>query len=198
MRIVIIEFISLDGVVQAPGGPDEDTDGGFAHGGWSHRFFDPEIVGGAFADAMTETEALLFGRRTWQTMAAAWPERAGEPFADQMNAIPKYVVSTTLGDDELTWRNTTRIPGDQAVASIRELHEADGDDLLVMGSPTLVRTLLRERLFDELRLMIEPVILGGGKTIFPEDGAMRTLELVSTVTSGAGVHVCTYHPVAGG
>ncbi len=147
MRIVISEFISLDGVVQAPGGPDEDTDGGFAHGGWSHPFFDPEVMGGAFDDAMTKAEALLFGRRTWQTMAAAWPERAGDPFADQMNAIPKYVVSETLGD--------------------------------------------------ELRPMIEPVILGGGKTIFPDDGALRTLELVSTVTSGTGVHVCTYRPVAG-
>ena len=143
MRIVIIEFMSLDGVVQAPGGPDEDTDGGFAHGGWSHPFFDPEVVGGAFADAMTEAEALLFGRRTWQTMAAAWPERAGDPFADQMNAIPKYVVSATLSDDELTWNNTTRIPGDEAVARIRELHETDGGDLLVMGSPTLARTLLQ-------------------------------------------------------
>ena len=196
MRIVIIEFMSLDGVVQAPGGPDEDTDGGFAHGGWSHPFFDPEVMGDAFDDALTKSEALLFGRRTWQTMAAAWPERAGDPFADQMNAIPKYVVTETLGDGELTWNNTTRIPGDQAVSRIRELHETDGGALLVMGSPTLVRTLLREGLVDELRLMIEPVILGGGKTIFPDDGALRTLELVSTVTSGTGVHVCTYGPVA--
>ncbi|MFG2557384.1 dihydrofolate reductase family protein [Streptomyces sp. NPDC048496] len=198
MRIVISEFMSLDGVVQAPGGPDEDTDGGFAHGGWSHPFFDPEVVGGAFDDALTKAEALLFGRRTWQSMAAAWPERAGDPFADRMNAIPKYVVSDTLGDAELTWDNTTRIPGDKAVARIRELHEADGGDLLVMGSPTLARTLLREGLVDELRLMIMPVTLGGGKTIFPGDGALRPLELVSTVTSGTGVHVCTYRPVAEG
>jgi dihydrofolate reductase len=198
VRIVISEFMSLDGVVQAPGGPDEDTDGGFAHGGWSHPFFDPEVVGGAFDDALTKAEAVLFGRRTWQSMAAAWPERAGDPFADRMNAIPKYVVSDTLGEAELTWDNTTRIPGDKAVARIRELHEAEGGDLLVMGSPTLARTLLREGLVDELRLMIMPVILGGGKTIFPDDGALRPLELVSTVTSGAGVHVCTYRPVAEG
>jgi dihydrofolate reductase len=199
VRIVIIEFMSLDGVVQAPGGPEEDTDGGFAHGGWSHPFFDPEVVGGAFADAMTQAKALLYGRRTWQSMAAAWPERAGDPFADQMNSISKYVVSQTLRDDELkTWDNTTRIPGDEVVARIRELHETDGGDLLVMGSPTLARTLLREGLVDELRLMIEPVILGGGKTIFPDDGTLRTLELVSTVTSGTGVHVCTYRPVAKG
>ena len=197
MRIVIVEFMSLDGVVQAPGGPEEDTDGGFAHGGWSHPFFDPEVVGGAWTDALSKAEALLYGRRTWQGMAAAWPERAGDPFADRMNAIPKYVVSSTLGDDELTW-NTTRIPGDQAVARIRELHETDGGDLVVMGSATLARTLLSEGLVDELRLMIEPVILGGGKTIFPDDGGLRTLELVSTVTSGTGVQVCTYRPVASG
>lgn len=195
MRIVITEFISLDGVVQAPGGPDEDTDGGFAHGGWTHPFFDPEVVGGAFAGAMTNAEALLYGRRTWQGMAAAWPERAGDPFADQMNALPKYVVSRTLGDDELTW-NTTRIPGDEAVAHIRKLHETDGGDLVVMGSPTLVRTLLHEGLVDELRLVTMPVMLGGGKTIFPDDGARRTLELVSTVTSGAGAQACVYRPVA--
>jgi dihydrofolate reductase len=198
VRIVIIEFMSLDGVVQAPGGPDEDTDGGFTHGGWSHPFFDPEVVGGAFADALTGAEALLFGRRTWQTMAAAWPERAGDKFADQMNAISKFVVSATLRDDELTWDNTTLIPGEQAVARIRELHEADGGDLLVMGSPTLVRTLLREGLVDELRLMIEPVLLGGGKTIFPDDGGLRTLELVSAVTSATGVHVCIYRPAPEG
>jgi dihydrofolate reductase len=196
MRIVLISFMSLDGVVQAPGGPEEDTDGGFAHGGWSHRFFDPEVVGGAYDEAMKGTEALLFGRRTWEKMAEAWPGRAGDPFADQMNAIPKYVVSGTLGDDELTWENSTSIPGDEAVTRLRELHEKDGGDLLVMGSATLARTLLSEGLVDELVLMIEPVILGGGKTIFPGDGALRALELVSTVTSGKGVNVCTYRPVA--
>jgi len=198
VRIVVSEFISLDGVVQAPGGPQEDTDGGFAHGGWSHPFFDPKVVGGAFDDAMSTAEALLFGRRTWQTMAAAWPERAGDPFADQMNALRKYVVSSTLGDDQLTWNNTVRIPGEEAVVRIRELRGTDSGELLVMGSPTLVRTLLREGLVDELRLMIMPVLLGGGKTIFPDDGAMRPLELVSTVTSGTGVHVCTYRPAGQG
>jgi dihydrofolate reductase len=193
MRILIVEFISLDGVVQAPGGAEEDTAGGFAHGGWSRPFFDPEVVGGAYDDALNKAEALLYGRRTWQGMAAAWPERAGDPFADRMNSISKYVVSSTLGDDDMTW-NTTRIPGDHAVADIRELRERDGGDLLVMGSPTLVRTLLREGLVDELRLMIEPVLLGGGKTIYPDDGTLLTLELVSSVTSGTGVNVSTYRP----
>lgn len=195
MRILIIEFMSLDGVVQAPGGPEEDTDGGFANGGWSHPFFDPEVVGGAFDGALAGAEALLFGRRTWQTMAAAWPGRAGDPFADRMNGIPKYVVSRTLGDDELTWNNTTRIPGEEAVAHLRKLRETDGGDLVVMGSPTLARTLLSEGLADELRLIVMPVILGGGKTFFPADGALRTLELVSTVTSDAGVNVCVYRPI---
>ncbi len=195
MRIVVTEFMSLDGVVQAPGGPEEDTDGGFAHGGWSGPFFDPEVMGPAWTEALDGADALLYGRRTWQGMAAAWPGRAGDPFADRMNAIPKYVVSSSLGDDEMTW-NTTRIPGDEAVARIRELR--DGSDLLVMGSASLVRALIGEGLVDELRLMVEPVLLGGGKSIFPDDGAMRTLALASTVTAGTGVQVSTYRLVAEG
>ncbi|MQS13920.1 dihydrofolate reductase [Streptomyces kaniharaensis] len=192
MRIVISEFISLDGVVQAPGGPQEDTDGGFAHGGWSHQFFDPETMGSFINDAMSTADALLFGRRTWQTMAAAWPERAGDPFADQMNSIPKYVVSRTLGESDLTWANTTLVPGDDAIAWARHQRKADGGDLLVMGSPTLVRSLLSEDLVDELRLMVMPVLLGGGKTIFPADGTLRTLDLASTAIAKTGVHVATY------
>lgn len=195
MRIVISEFISLDGVVQAPGGPDEDRDGGFGHGGWSNPFFDPEVVGGAFTDTVVSAEALLFGRRTWQTMAAAWPERAGDPFADRMNSLPKYVVSATLGEADLTWEHTRLIPAAEAVARIGKLRATDGGDLLVMGSPTLVRSLLGEGLVDELRLVVMPVLLGGGKSIFPDDGGLRTLELVSVVTGSTGVNVCTYRPV---
>ncbi|MEU7067654.1 dihydrofolate reductase family protein [Streptomyces sp. NPDC046161] len=196
MRIVISEFISLDGVVQAPGGLDEDRDGGFGHGGWSHPFFDPEVVGGAFAGALADAEALLFGRRTWQTMAAAWPERAGDPFADRMNSLPKYVVSGTLGEADLTWQHTRLVPAAEAVARIGKLRAGDGGDLLVMGSPTLVRSLLSEGLVDELRLVVLPVLLGGGKSIFPEDGGLRTLELVSVVTASTGANVCTYRAVA--
>ena len=107
MRIVISEFMSLDGVVQAPGGAEEDTDGGFAHGGWSMPYFDPEAMGAAIDEAMQATEALLFGRRTWQVMAGAWPGRAGDPFADRMNAIPKYVASRTLSAGRPR-RGTTR------------------------------------------------------------------------------------------
>src|SRR3954468_23714923 len=103
MKIAVTEFMSLDGVVQAPGGPEEDRDGGFAHGGWSHPYFDAEVMGPAIGAQMETAEALLFGRRTWQGMAAAWPERAGDPYADQMNAIRKYVVSGTLTEEDLTW-----------------------------------------------------------------------------------------------
>ena len=110
MSIAVTEFISLDGVVQAPGGPDEDRDGGFAHGGWSHPFFDPEVMGPAWDDALSGADALLYGRRTWQGMAAAWPGRAGDPFADKMNAIPKYVVSSASATT--TWSGTR--PGSRA------------------------------------------------------------------------------------
>jgi dihydrofolate reductase len=196
MRIVVSQFMSLDGVVQAPGGAEEDTEGGFAHGGWSMPFFDPEVMGPAIGETMDQTDALLFGRRTWQVMASAWPGRAGDPFADRMNAIPKYVVTATLGADELTWENTTAIPGTDALARIGELRAAGGGDLVVMGSPTLARTLIGEGLVDELRLIVMPVLLGGGKSIFPDDGGLRTLELVSTATSEAGVNVCVYRPAS--
>ncbi|MER6343147.1 dihydrofolate reductase family protein [Streptomyces sp. NPDC001595] len=192
MRIVISEFISLDGVVQAPGGPQEDTDGGFAHGGWTHPFFDPEVVGGAFDAALREADALLFGRRTWQAMAAAWPERGGDPFADRMNTLRKYVVSDSLGDSDLTWDNSVRIPVAEAVAELRKLREGEGGDLLVMGSPTLARTLIAEGLADELRLIVMPVVLGGGKSIFPDGGAKFPFELVSTTRSDVGTLVNVY------
>ncbi|MDT0477206.1 dihydrofolate reductase family protein [Streptomyces griseoviridis] len=196
MRVVVSEFMSLDGVVQAPGGPEEDTDGGFAHGGWSHPYFDPEVVGGAFAAGLQQASALLYGRRTYLTMAAAWPERAGDPFADLLNGLPKYVVTDTLGDAELTWQNTTRIAGGEALARIRELRAAEGGDLAMMGSPTLVRALLAAGLVDELQLIVMPVLLGGGKSIFPADGTKRPFDLVSTTTGKTGVQVCVYRPAA--
>src|SRR5262249_42922293 len=119
MRIVISEFVSLDGVSQAPGGPDEDRDGGFEHGGLSVPFFDAEAMGAALGAAMAATDALLFGRRTWQGMAAAWPERAGDPFADRMNEITKYVVSSTLAPDEVTWTNSNLVPARDLEATVR-------------------------------------------------------------------------------
>src|SRR3954454_4901792 len=133
MRIVVSEFISLDGVVQAPGGPEEDTDGGFAHGGWSMPYYDPEVMGGIVGEGMKSADALLFGRRTWQGMAAAWPDRAGDPYADKMNAIPKYVASRTLRQEQLTW-NTTLLSPDDALGDVARLREQDGGDLVMWGS----------------------------------------------------------------
>ena len=194
MRIDTSDFMSLGGVLHAPGRPEDDTDGGFAHGGWSMPYFDPDAMGPVFDEVMARTDGLLFGRRTWQTMAAAWPSRAGDPFADRMNEIPKYVASTTLSQDDLSWENSRLLPADDVVGEVRNLREQDGGDLLVMGSPTLARTLISSDLVDEYRLMIEPVVLGGGKRLFPEDGRFRPLALLSTKTSGTGVHICTYRP----
>jgi dihydrofolate reductase len=198
MRIVLSDFISLDGVVQAPGGKDEDPDGGFRHGGWSFRFFDEEAMGPVLGEMMAQTEALLFGRRTWDVMASAWPSRAGDPFADQMNAIPKYVVSRTLTADEAAsrWTNTTLIADDDAVGAIRRLRDRNGDDAIqVMGSASLARQLVEHDLVDEYRLMVEPILLGGGKTIFPSDGQARPLNLVSVTQAKTGVLICAYEPV---
>ena len=195
MRLVVSEFLSLDGVAQAPGGAEEDTDGGFAHGGWSMPWFDPEIMGGAIDTAMADTEALLFGRRTWQTMAAAWPDRAGsDPFADRMNALPKSVVSSTLHADDLTWENSHLVAVGDPMQSIAGLKAEPGGTLFVFGSTQLAAALLSAGLVDELLLMIEPVLLGGGKTIFPGDREMRALELVSVQSTDSGVLVCRYRP----
>lgn len=195
MRVVVNEFMSLDGVVQAPGGAEEDTDGGFAHGGWSMPYFDPEAMGAAIGESLSNVEALLFGRRTWRVMADAWPGRAGDEFADQMNSFKKYVASRTLTQDDLTW-NTTLLSPQNAVADIAALRAEDGGDLVVMGSATLVKTLLAEGLVDELNLMIEPILLGGGKRIFPEDGTARPMQLVKSVTAATGVQICTYKPAS--
>jgi dihydrofolate reductase len=194
MRLVISDFISLDGVAQAPGGQGEDSDGGFRHGGWSVPHFDLTTMGAAVNEAIATTEALLFGRRTWQTMAAAWPERAGDPFADRMNALPKHVVSRTLSASDLTWNNSTLLDAGDVPSAVAELKRRPGGDIQVMGSLTLARTLIAAGLVDEYRLMVEPVILGGGKRLFPDDGTQRTLELVSATTASTGVQVCVYRP----
>jgi len=197
MRIVLSDFMSLDGVVQAPGGKKEDTDGGFEHGGWSMPFFDAEAMGPVIGEAMASTEALLFGRRTFQTMAAAWPKRAGDAFADQMNAIPKYVASRTLTQDDLDWTNSTLLPAGDALGAVRELRERAGGDIQVMGSSALAAQLVGNDLVDEYRLMLQPILLGGGKRLFPDDGRARRLDLVSTSTSSTGVVICVYRPAGG-
>ncbi len=133
MQIILTDFMTLDGVVQAPGGREEDTDGGFAHGGWSGPYFDTEVMGSAIDELMQRTDALLFGRRTWQTMAAAWPGRAGDPFADRMNAIPKYVASRTLSEDELTWSGSSLLAPDDAIGGGARAASGRGQGRAGMG-----------------------------------------------------------------
>lgn len=195
MRIVVSEFISLDGVVQAPGGAEEDTDGGFEHGGWSMPFFDPSVMGSSIDEMSKRTDALLYGRRTWQVMAGAWPGRAGDPFADWINSVEKHVVSSTLSEADLTWGPTSLIRGDDLVPAVTALRERRGQDVNIMGSSQLVRALLGADLIDELHLMIEPIVLGGGKSIFPGDGAARRFQLVSTTPATTGVVICRYERV---
>ncbi|MCW3021236.1 MAG: bifunctional deaminase-reductase domain protein [Conexibacter sp.] len=197
MQIILTDFMSLDGVVQAPGGPEEDTHDGFAHGGWSAPYFDPEVMGPAVLELLDRSDGLLFGRRTWQGMAAAWPERAGDPYADRMNAIPKHVASRTLGQDDLTWSGSELLPGDDAIAAIRDLRARDGRGLQIWGSASLAQQLIEHDLIDEYVVLIEPILLGGGKRVFPEDGQARPLELVSVTTANTGVLVCTYRPARG-
>lgn len=199
MRIILSDFISLDGVAQAPGGPEEDTEGGFRHGGWSMPFFDLDTMGPAIDEVMQGTEALLFGRRTWSVMASAWPERTGDPFSDRMNAIPKYVASRTLSAEAASaWTGTTLLAGGgEAIDAIRDLRRRGGDgSLQVMGSLSLARQLVEHDLVDEYRLMVEPILLGGGKSPYPTDGRVRPLELISVTQAATGVLICAYRPAA--
>lgn len=149
-------------------------------------------MGASIDEAAQRTDALLYGRRTWQVMAGAWPERAGDPFADWINGVEKHVVSNTLSETDLTWAPTSLIRGADLVASVTALRERPGRDLNVMGSAQLARSLLEADLVDDLNLMIEPIVLGGGKGIYPADGAARRFELVSATTAATGVQVCRY------
>jgi dihydrofolate reductase len=194
MRVLVSEFMSLDGVVQAPGGPDEDPSGGFRHGGWSGPYFDPEVMGPVIGEFAERCEALLQGRRTYQVSSAAWPERGGDPFSEWINGTQKYVVSDTLSEGDLTWRPTTIIRGADLEQEIAALREKPGGDIYVYGSLSLVRTLLSRGLVDELVLMIEPITLGGGKRLFADDAVARPFELTSAVTAKTGVQVCRYRP----
>lgn len=192
VRVVVSEFISLDGVVQAPGGPAEDTSGGFRHGGWSMRYFDPEVMGAVVDEFAERSDALLQGRRTYQVSAAAWPERSGK-FADWINGARKYVVSDTLiGADVTSWTPTTIIRSANLVTEVTVLRGQPGGDIYIYGSLSVARTLLTAGLVDELVLMIEPITLGGGKTLFPSDGEVREFELTSAKTARTGVQVCRY------
>lgn len=192
MKTLITEFISLDGVVQAPGGPKEDTDGGFSHGGWSMKYFDPVVMGDTYADLARHSDALLQGRRTYQVSAAAWPGRSGDPFSDWINRVQKYVVSNTLAEQDLAWNPTTIIRGDDFLRTVSELRARPGGYIYVYGSATMVRSLLAADLVDELLLTIEPIILGGGKTIFAANGKALPFALASTAQAGSGAQVCRY------
>ena len=195
MRVVVSEFISLDGVVQAPGGATEDPSGGFRHGGWSIPYFDPKVMGAAVGELAARSEALLQGARTYRVSAAAWPTRSGDPFTDWINRAQKYVVSNTLSAaDVAAWKPTTIIRGADLLKTVSELRGRKGGDIYVYGSLTLVRSLLAADMIDELILMIEPITLGGGKTLFPTDGQARAFELISATTASTGVQVCRYRP----
>lgn len=192
MRVIITSFVSLDGVTQAPGGPEEDTDGGFRHGGWSRPFFDPETMGVAWDDMGKQGGALLQGRRTYTVSAAAWGPQSGDSFADWINGVQKYVVSDTLTEADATWNPTTIIRGADLERTVADLRERPGGDIVVMGSSAVARSLFSADLVDGMTLMIEPIALGGGKSIFPTDGAARVFDLTSVTTSGTGVQICTY------
>ncbi len=183
-EIIVAEFITLDGVIQAPGGKDEDTDGGFAYGGWTWPYWHDEI-GRRFFQAMSQSDAMLLGRRTWQIHGGAFePMAAGDPFGDVMNSIPKYVVSSTLKSAS-AWPNSTIISGN-VVAEVRQLKQQPGKNIVVDGSSMLVHTLAQNDLVDEYALHVYPIVLGGGKRLFPE-GKRINLKLVEAQSLPTGV-----------
>jgi dihydrofolate reductase len=183
-KIVVTEFLSLDGVMEDPGGAE-----GFRHGGWSFKFSDPEGMKYKLDEVMTH-DALLLGRVTYEGFAAAWPSREGE-FADKMNGMRKYVVSTTLGEPE--WENTTVIRNDvpEEIAKLRDL---PGQDILVAGSGTLAQTLMANDLVDEYRLMVFPIVLGSGTRLFGDFEDAKTLRLTDSKTLASGTVILTYSP----
>jgi dihydrofolate reductase len=195
-KVVVDEWMSLDGVVQAPGAREEDTSGGFEHGGWHLRYFD-EMSQKWVVDYLTEAGGFLLGRRTYETFADYWPNAPEEEHvvAEPLNSKPKYVVSTTLSEP-LAWKNCSVLQGDVAEA-VAALKKENGDDLHVMGSTQLVSTLIEHDLIDEFRLMIDPVVLGGGKRLFRDDGALRSLRLVDSQVTTTGAILVTYASAEG-
>jgi dihydrofolate reductase len=189
-RVVISEFLSLDGVMEDPGGAE-----GYKHRGWSFQF-DRGPQGNRFkVDELFAAEALLLGRVTYQGFAKAWPSiKDNEGFADKMNSLRKYVVSSTLKDADATWNNTRVIRGDMA-KEVAKLKAQPGGDLLVAGSATLAHALTEHRLVDEYRLMVYPVLLGSGKRLFSDISDMAKLKLVEVVKADSGVLMLTYAPV---
>ena len=193
--MIVNEFLSLDGVAQAPGGADEDTSGGFRHGGWQMGHHDERVRMGP--DIHHRAGAFLLGRRTYELFAGYWPNAPEETqvIAEPLNRKPKHVASTTLSDP-LGWQNSTVLQGHLADA-VGALKREDGGDLHVIGSTQLVQSLLEQGLVDELRLVIYPVMLGGGKRIFKDDGGRRPLRLTDTEITSSGVILATYVPAEG-
>src|SRR5688572_33195959 len=176
-KLIVAEFITLDGVIQAPGGEDEDTEGACVHGGWTHPYWHDDI-GAHFSQAMAEADTLLLGRKTWQGHGAAFdPMPEGDPFGDVMKSKKKYVVSTTLKSTEL-WRNSTIISGN-VVQDVRKLKEQPGQNIILDGSSVLVHTLIENDLVDEYSLHVYPLVLGSGKRLFPE-GKRVNLKLIGS------------------
>jgi dihydrofolate reductase len=177
-KVIASEWITLDGVAQAPIDPGEDADGGFAHGGWHLPHAADETFRRRIEDTVGAAGGYLFGRRTYENFAAHWPNASAEeqPLAQPLNTRPKHVASTTLAEP-LAWGSSTLLRGDVADA-VAALKREEGGDLLVIGSTGLVRTLFAHDLIDELRLVIDPVLVGGGKRLFHDDGVLRPLRLV--------------------
>jgi dihydrofolate reductase len=192
-KVIVDEWMSLDGVVQAPGAPDEDRSGGFEHGGWHLRYFD-EVSQNWVVDGLTSAGGYLLGRGTYESFAAHWPNASEEEqvVAEPLNTRPKYVASTTL-TEPLEWQNSSLLQGDVAEA-VAALKQEEGDDLHVIGSPKLAQTLFEHDLVDELRVMIDPLVLGGGKRLFRDDGARRPLRLVEHEVTTTGAILVTYAP----
>lgn len=193
-RIVVNTHVTLDGVMQAPGQPDEDTRGGFAHGGWQRPYNDP-VMGEVIGAAMASAEGMLLGRRTYESFGSFWPSQPPDnPIAAAMNGAKKFVASRTLREP-LTWSNSTLLSGD-AAQTVAGLRARPGGDLSVVGSGNLVQTLVRNGLVDEYVVMLHPLVLGGGSRLF-EPGLPRTeLELIATKMTTTGVVILTYRPLA--
>lgn len=189
-KVYGVTMVTLDGVMQAPGGPEEDTSGGFGYGGWVVPYSD-DVSGAALAEAMGSDYDLLLGRRTYEIFAAYWPSRTDEhPIARAFNAATKY-VATSGGDESLTWQTTVALR-DDVPAAIAELKRQDGPDLLVQGSSVLYQSLLRHDLLDELTLVVCPIVLGAGKRLFGDGAVPAAFELSRSITTPKGVTVSAY------
>jgi dihydrofolate reductase len=191
-ELIVAEFITLDGVIQAPGSAVEDTEGGFTHGGWTHPYWHDDI-GAHFSQAMSQADTLLLGRKTWQIHGAAFEAMAGDPFADELNLMPKYVVSTTL-HSAAAWRNSTLI-GDDVIETVRQLKQQPGKNILIDGSSVLIHALAQHDLVDEYSLHVYPLVLGSGKRLFPQ-GKRLELALVETSPLPTGVVFMRYRRAA--